>query len=127
MNITTAGIDLAKNVFSAHGVDAHGKVALKKTVSRGKLLEYFAKLPPYVIGMEACTGAHHWARALRELGHDARIIAPRFVIPYRKSGKTTATTPRPSVKQQAVRLCVLYRSSPVSSKPSCVCIASAKA
>jgi transposase len=87
MNITTVGIDLAKNVFSVHGVDVHGKVVLKKTVSRGKLLDCFAQLPTCVIGMEACTGAHHWARALRALGHDARIIAPRFVIPYRKSGK----------------------------------------
>lgn len=87
MNITTVGIDLAKNVFSVHGVDAHGKAVLKKTLSRGKLLECFAQLPPCVIGMEACTGAHHWARALRAQGHDARIIAPRFVIPYRKSGK----------------------------------------
>ena len=87
MNVTTVGIDLAKNVFSVHGVDAHGKVVLKKTVSRGTLLESFATLPPCLVGMEACTGAHHWARRLRELGHDARIIAPRFVIPYRKNGK----------------------------------------
>jgi len=87
MNVTTVGIDLAKNVFSVHGVDAHGKVVLKKTVSRGKLLECFANLPSAIIGMEACSGAHHWARALRSIGHDARIIAPRFVIPYRKSGK----------------------------------------
>jgi transposase len=87
MNITTVGIDLAKNVFSVHGVDAHGKTVLKKTVSRTKLLDCFANLPPCMVGMEACTGAHHWARALRSLGHDARLIAPRFVIPYRKSGK----------------------------------------
>lgn len=87
MNVTTVGIDLAKNVFSVHGVDSHGKVVLKKTVSRSKLVECFANLPPAIIGMEACSGAHHWARALRSLGHDARIIAPRFVIPYRKSGK----------------------------------------
>lgn len=87
MNITTVGIDLAKNVFSVHGVDTHGKVMLKKTLTRSKLLECFANLPPCLIGMEACSGAHHWARALRAQGHDARIIAPRFVIPYRKSGK----------------------------------------
>jgi transposase len=87
MNITTVGIDLAKNVFSLHGVDAHGKVVLKKTVTRSKLLQCFAQLPPCVVGMEACTGAHHWARQLVALGFDARIIAPRFVIPYRKSGK----------------------------------------
>lgn len=87
MNITTIGIDLAKNTFSLHGTDAQGKTVLKKTVSRGKLLEHFANLPPCVVGMEACSGAHHWARELRALGHDARIIAPRFVTPYRRKGK----------------------------------------
>ena len=87
MNVPTIGIDLAKNVFSVHGVDANGKMVLKKTVSRNKLMELMAKLPPCVVGMEACSGAHHWARQLKSLGFDARIIAPRFVIPYRKSGK----------------------------------------
>jgi len=87
MNLTTVGIDLAKNVFSLHGVDAHGKTVLRKTVSRARLLEVMANLPRCVVGMEACTGAHHWARQLTALGFDARIIAPRFVIPYRKSGK----------------------------------------
>ncbi len=87
MNITTVGFDLAKNVFSLHGVDANGKAVLRKSVSRGKLLECFSQLPRCVVGMEACTGAHHWARQLITLGFDARIIAPRFVIPYRKSGK----------------------------------------
>ena len=87
MNVTCIGIDLAKNVFSLHGVDAHGKTVLKKTVSRAKLMGVFANLPPCIVGMEACSGAHHWARQLVALGFDARIIAPRFVIPYRKSGK----------------------------------------
>lgn len=87
MNITTIGIDLAKNTFSLHGVDAQGKSVLKKTVSRSKLLEQFANLPPCVVGMEACSGAHHWARALRQLGHDVRIVAPRFVTHYRRKGK----------------------------------------
>jgi len=86
MNVTTVGIDLAKNVFSVHGVDGHDKVALKKTLPRSKQLEFFANLPPCLIGMEVCSGAHHRARQLRSLGHDAHIIAC-FVIPYRKSGK----------------------------------------
>ena len=68
---------------SVHGVDAHGKVVLKKVVSRGKLLDCFTNLPPCHIGMEACSGAHHWARAMYALGHDAHFIVPRFVIPYR--------------------------------------------
>jgi transposase len=87
MNAAFIGIDLAKNTFSLHGTDAQGKMVLKKTISRGKLLAFFANLPLCTVGMEACTGAHHWARVLRSLGHDARIIAPRFVIPYRKNGK----------------------------------------
>jgi transposase len=67
MNLTTIGIDLAKNTFSLHGTDVQGKTVLKKTVSRGKLLEFFANLPPCTVGMEACTGAHHWARGLLAL------------------------------------------------------------
>lgn len=87
MKVTTVGIDLAKSVFSLHGVGIDGKVALRRSVGRADLLPMFAQMPPCLIGMEACSGAHHFARQLRALGHDARIMAPRFVIPYRKSGK----------------------------------------
>ncbi|AYH42728.1 IS110 family transposase [Azoarcus sp. DN11] len=87
MNVTTVGIDLAKNVFSVHGVGRDGKVLLRRSVGRADLLPMFAQMPPCLIGMEACSGAHHFARELRRLGHDARIMAPRFVAPYRKSGK----------------------------------------
>ncbi len=84
----TVGIDLAKNVFSLHGVDAHGKVALRKTVKRNKLMQSFANLPKdTLIGMEACSSAHYWARQLQKLGYTARIMASRFVMPYRKGGK----------------------------------------
>ena len=61
MNITTLGIDLAKHTFSLHGVDTHGKTVLRKTLSRVKLLPFLAQQPPCLIGMEACSGAHHWA------------------------------------------------------------------
>jgi len=87
MKISTVGIDLAKNVFSVHGVGKDGKVVLRRTVGRADLLPMFAQIEPCLIGMEACSGAHHFARELRKLGHDARIMAPRFVAPYRKSGK----------------------------------------
>jgi len=87
MNVTTVGIDLAKNVFSVHGVGKEGKVLLKRSVGRADLLPMFAQMSPCLVGMEACSGAHHFARELRKLGHDARIMAPRFVAPYRKSGK----------------------------------------
>lgn len=87
MSVSTIGIDLAKNTFSLHGVDEHGKACLRKTVSRKKLLNTLANVPPCLIGMEACSGAHYWAREIRKLGHDVRIMAPKFVIPYRKGGK----------------------------------------
>ena len=88
MAIVTVGIDLAKNVFAVNGVDGAGKPALvRPNVARGKLLELIAGLPPCLIGMEACSGAHHWARLFAAHGHTVRLIAPKFVIPYRLSGK----------------------------------------
>jgi transposase len=88
MTIVTVGIDLAKNVFAVHGVDATGKPALvRPSVARGKLLELIAALPPCLIGMEACSGAHHWARLFAAHGHTVRLMAPKFVAPYRLSGK----------------------------------------
>lgn len=88
MRILFVGIDLAKNVFALHGVDDAGKPALvRPAVRRDQLLELVAKLPACTIGMEACSGAHHWARQFIALGHTARLIAPKFVVPYRMSGK----------------------------------------
>ena len=88
MAIVTLGIDLAKNVFALHGVDATGKAALvRPSVARAKLLELVASLPPCLIGMEACSGAHHWARLFRTYGHTVKLMAPKFVTPYRLSGK----------------------------------------
>ena len=88
MTIVTVGIDLAKNVFAVHGVDAAGKpVLVRPSVARDKLLELIASLPPCLIGMEACSGAHHLAREFDKLGHTARLMAPKFVAPYRLSGK----------------------------------------
>lgn len=88
MTIVTLGIDLAKNVFALHGVDATGKVVLQRpSVPRGKFLEVVVSLPPCVVGMEACSGAHHWARLFQAHGHTVRLMAPKFVAPYRLSGK----------------------------------------
>ena len=85
--ITTVGIDLAKNVFSLHGVNAAGKTVLKSTVRRDRLLETVAGLSPCLIGMEACSGAHEWGRRFQQHGHSVRLMAPKFVAPYRKSNK----------------------------------------
>ena len=87
MNVTTIGIDLAKNTFSLHGVDVHGKMVFRKTLSRTKLLPFLAQQPPCRIGMEACSGAHYWGRELVKLGHRIGIMAPKFVAAYRKGGK----------------------------------------
>ena len=88
MAIVTVGIDLAKNVFAVHGVDGAGKPVLERSsVARGKLLELVGSLPPCLIGMEACSGAHHWARLFAAHGHTVRLMAPKFVVPYRLSGK----------------------------------------
>lgn len=123
MKVTTVGLDLAKQVFSVHGVDEHGKAVLRKRVSRGKLLELFAQLPPGLVGMEACSGAHHWARELERLGHRVGVMAARFVAPYRKSEKNDGNDAeaiceavgRPSMRFVAVKsaeqqaLLVLHR------------------
>lgn len=85
--VTTVGIDLAKRVFALHGVDSSGRVVLRKTVRREQFVETVAKLPPSLIGMEACSGSHEWARRFQGLGHTVRLMAPVFVAPYRKSGK----------------------------------------
>ncbi|CAV25836.1 putative transposase [Vibrio atlanticus] len=81
------GIDLAKNHFSLHAVDQNGKVILHKSVTRSKLLTTIANMPLMRIGVEACGGAHYWARTLYKLGHDDRIMAVKYVIPYRTKGK----------------------------------------
>lgn len=86
-NVTTCGIDLAKAVFSVHAVDGSGGVVLRKTVGRARLMALIAQLPPCLIGLEACSGAHEWARRFAELGHTVKLMAPKFVAPYRKSGK----------------------------------------
>lgn len=87
MNVTTIGIDLAKNTFSLHGVDSRGQMVFRKTLSRGKLLPFLAQQPPSLIGREACSGAHHWGRQLQARGHRVGIMASRFVAPYRQGGK----------------------------------------
>jgi transposase len=86
-NVTTIGIDLAKSVFSLHGVDALGHEVLRRTLRRNQLSAFLAQLPPCLIGMEACSGAHEWARQFTLLGHTVRLMAAKFVAPYRKSGK----------------------------------------
>ncbi len=90
MKITTLGLDLAKNLFQVHGVNEFGKPVIKKQLRRNQLAEFFVNLPPCLIGMEACGGAHHWARKLQAFGHSVKLMAPQFVKPYVKTNKNDA-------------------------------------
>jgi transposase len=85
--LSVVGLDLAKNVFQVHGIDADGEVVVRKQLRRSEMRKYFARLEPCLIGMEACGGAHYWSRVLTELGHTVRMMAPAFVKPYLKSNK----------------------------------------
>lgn len=118
MNITTMGLDLAKEVFQVHGVDERGKAVLRKQLRRSEMSKFFANLEPCLIGMEACGSAHYWARKLGEFGHTVKLMAPQFVKPYVKTNKNDAAdaeaiceavgrpnmrfVPAKSVEQQAI-------------------------
>ena len=88
--ISTIDVDIAKSVFQVHGVDANGAVMIRGRIGRAKVREFFADLPPCLVGMEACATAHHWARELKKLGHDARLMPPTYVKAYVKRGKNDA-------------------------------------
>ena len=88
--VITIGVDLAKNVYQVHGVDAEGGVVFRRQLRRGQMLPFFRKLPPCLVGMEACATAHHWARETTALGHQVRLMPPRYVKPYVKRNKNDA-------------------------------------
>src|SRR5215469_2730226 len=85
--ISTIGLDLAKNVFQLHGVDASGAVVLRRQLRRAAVEKFFAQLPPCLVGMEACGSAHHWARVIGRFGHEVWLMPPAYVKPYVKRNK----------------------------------------
>lgn len=111
MNVTRIGLDLAKNVFQVHGVDRHETPIVKRKLSRSQVRDYFEKLSPCLIGMEACASAHYWAREFSGMGHQVKLIPPQFVKPYVKSQKNDANDAeaiceaagRPSMRFVAVK------------------------
>ena len=90
MQITTIGLDIAKNVFQVHGIDAAERVVVRKQLRRGQVLKFFAALPPCLVGMEACATAHYWARELTKLGHEVRLMPAKDVKAYVKRKKNDA-------------------------------------
>jgi transposase len=80
--ITTIGFDIAKSVFQVHGVDAGGQVVIRHQLKRRSVLAFFQKLPPCLVGIEACASSHHWSRELQALGHTVRLMPPAYVKPY---------------------------------------------
>ena len=88
--ITTIGLDIAKSVFQVHAVDAKGNVVLRRQIKRRYVLAFFQKLPPCLVGIEACASAHHWSRQLQALGHTVRLMPPAYVTPYVKRHKNDA-------------------------------------
>ena len=90
MQTATIGLDIAKRVFQAHGVDAAGGVVLRRRLQRGEVIAFFAGLPSCLVGIEACGTAHYWARQIRALGHEVRLMPASYMKPYVKRGKTDA-------------------------------------
>lgn len=86
-NIKVIGIDLAKNIFQLHCADSKGKCVLRKRLTREKLVNFISNLSPCIIGIEACTGAHYWARVFEQMGHTVKMMAPQFVKPHVQSNK----------------------------------------
>ncbi len=90
MEITTVGLDLAKNVFQVHAISSTGEVVVRRALRRAQVIPFFEKLPRCLVGIEACGTSHFWARELNGLGHEVRLMPPAYVKPYVKRGKTDA-------------------------------------
>ena len=111
MTVTTIGLDIAKNVFQVHGVDADSEVMIRRQLRRSQVIAFFEKLPPCLVGMEACATSHYWARELEKLGHTVRLMPPAYVKPYVKRNKNDAAdaaaiceaVTRPSMRFVAIK------------------------
>ena len=106
MQIITIGLDIAKNVFQVHGIDANETAVVRKRLRRSQVLAFFKALPPCLIGMEACATAHYWARELTKLGHRVRLMPAKDVKPTSSATRTMPPTPRRSVRRCGARPCV---------------------
>ncbi len=97
--VITIGLDIAKSVFQVHGVDDAGAALIRKRVSRAKMLEFFGKLKPCLVGIEACPAAHHWGRELQALGHAVKLMPPSYVKAYLSAARMMRTMPQRSARR----------------------------
>ena len=114
MQVATIGLDIAKNEFQVHGIDAAEKVVVRRQLRRSPVLEFFEALPPSLIGMEACATAHYWARELAKLGHQVQLMPAKDVKAYVKRNKNDAADAEAiceAVRRPTMRLCKSNRSS----------------
>ena len=109
MQVTTVGLDVAKRIFQVHAVDVSLHVVVRKALRRAQVLPFFTKLPPCVIGIEACGTSHHWARELTGLGHEVRLMPPAYVKPYVKRGKNDAVDAEAICEAVTRRPCASWR------------------
>jgi transposase len=114
--ITTIGLDIAKSVFQVHGVDGAGQVVIRRQLKRRYVLAFFQKLPPCLIGIEACASSHYWSRELQALGHTMRLMPPAYVKPYVNGRRTTWLTLRRFAKQSPEPTCGLCQQRRQSSR-----------
>ena len=113
MEITTIGLDLAKNVYQVHAINGVGEVVVRKTLRRVQVLRFFERLDPCLVGIEACGTSHYWAREISKFGHEVRLMPPAYVKPYVKRGKTDASdaeaiceaVSRPTMRYVAIKSC----------------------
>ena len=103
--VTTIGLDIAKSVFQVHGVDAGGQVVIRRQLKRRYVLAFFQKLPPILVGIEACASSHHWSRELKALGHTVRLMPPAYVKPTSNGRRTMLPTRRPSARRSSEPTC----------------------
>ena len=118
---TTIGLDIAKHVFQLHGADAAGHVLFRKRITRVKLLSFLAAQTRCVVAMEACAGAHYWAREIAKLGHHVRLIAPAYVKPFIKRQKNDAADAEAICEAASGRVCASFRSRPKSNRRTASC------
>ena len=104
--ITTIGLDIAKSVFQAHGVDVEGHVIIRRQLKRRYVLAFFQKLPPCLVGIEACASSHHWSRELKALGHTVRLMPPAHVKPSLGYGISQTKLKRPRLTRGDQACCV---------------------